>query len=115
MSHLLEDKRKTRGLRMSTLVGEALEADEVFWGDNIWNEEDEDESFDEEEEEVKPDEFDSDFNETEDEDEDHSSNEGSVIKEKKVNDVAAVVLNPANSMKFNDILIVSSSKFKIFR
>ena len=49
---------------LSTLLGEAVEQDETFWGDGIWGESD-DESFSEVE--VEPDQFDSDFNDTEDE------------------------------------------------
>ena len=75
MSKLLEDKRKTRGLRMAALVGEAVEQDETFWGDGVWADEGSDDSFSEDDEEVKPDVFDSDFNDSEDSDEEDSDGE----------------------------------------
>lgn len=66
MSTLLKEKRSTRGLRMSELVGEALEQDAEFYEHEIWAEEESDDSY--EAEEIKPDEFDSDFNDSEDDD-----------------------------------------------
>ena len=60
-------KRSTRGRRTVELDGEELEEDKLFWGDNVWKDDESDDSFEvEEEEEDKPDEFDSDFNDTED-------------------------------------------------
>ena len=60
---------------MTTLIGEAAEQDEAFWGADVW--ESDDDSFSEVE--VEPDVFDSDFNDTEDED------GGSSDEEKEVN------------------------------
>jgi len=56
--------RSTRGKRLKQLVGEELEADETFWSQSVWNEED-DASYDTEEE--RPDIFDSDFDVSESE------------------------------------------------
>jgi hypothetical protein len=66
MSILLEDKRSNRGKRMSVLIGEAAEQDEVFWNNSVWAEEEEDESFDEEDLEAAaaPEESDPSYNET---------------------------------------------------
>ena len=79
MSALLQDKRKTRGLRINELVGEALEQDNAFYGHETWAEEESDDSYSEEE--IKPDVFDSDFNDTEsDEDSEDDEEEGKVRK-----------------------------------
>jgi hypothetical protein len=62
---MIREKRATRGLRMTELVGEDAEKDKAFWEHNTWEEDDSgNESFSEEE--VKPDVFDDDFNDTED-------------------------------------------------
>ncbi len=68
-------KRATRGRRTAELQGEELEEDELFWGDNVWKDDESDDSFEVEEEEDKPDEFDSDFNDTEDEGDSDSDDE----------------------------------------
>lgn len=74
MSRLLEEKRKTRGLRMAELIGDAAVQDDAFWSKDVWAESDSDNSFTEEEE--KPDVFDSDFDESEDDgDNEESSNQ----------------------------------------
>lgn len=67
---MLESKRATRGKRMNSLVGEAAEEDNEFWGHEVWQEGEgsDEESFRTVDEEDKPDEFDSDFNESESED-----------------------------------------------
>ena len=58
---MLSEKRTTRGLRMSALVGEAVDQDSSFWGAEVWGEDESgNESFSEESD--RPDEFDSDFN-----------------------------------------------------
>mmetsp|Transcript_29011 Transcript_29011/g.48741 ORF Transcript_29011/g.48741 Transcript_29011/m.48741 type:complete len:301 (-) Transcript_29011:2106-3008(-) len=85
MSRMLKEKRSTRGLRMTDLVGQAAEDDDAFWGDGIWNEEQSDDSFSEEE--AKPDEFDSDFNDSESEEEEGSDDDA---KEKKATRAAKV-------------------------
>lgn len=76
---------------MADLVGQAAEDDEQFWGDAVWNE-DEDgsdaESF-EDEEEAKPDEFDSDFNDTETEEESGSDDEKKMQKTARAQQVEA--------------------------
>jgi hypothetical protein len=82
MSKLLQDKRKTRGLRMSALIGEAEEQDQSFWGSEIWKEEESDDSFSEEE--IKPDEFDSDFNDSEDDDDENDSDDEPRKESRKV-------------------------------
>lgn len=75
---------------MADLVGQAAEDDEQFWGNEVWNE-DEDgsdaESFEEDEEEVKPDEFDSDFNDTETEEESGSDDEKKMQKSARAQQV----------------------------
>ena len=79
MSALLQEKRKTRGLRINELVGEALDQDNTFYNHDTWNEDESDDSYSEEE--AKPDVFDSDFNDTEsDEDSDDEEEEGKVRK-----------------------------------
>ena len=78
-------KRATRGLRMSALVGEALDEDNAFYSAEIWEEgnDSDNESFSEEE--VKPDEFDDDFNDSEDDgsDDDEGEEDGKGGKAKK--------------------------------
>lgn len=76
---MLQNKRATRGLRMSALVDEAVEQDETFWNNEVWVEDESDDSFSEEE--IKPDVFDSDFNDTEDEGEGSSDEEPSKTRE----------------------------------
>ncbi len=79
MASMLQNKRSTRGLRMTEMVGEAAEEDALFWNDNVWAEEESDESFSEEE--AKPDEFDTDFGESEsDDDDDGGSDEEAARK-----------------------------------
>jgi hypothetical protein len=74
MAHMmLNEKRATRGKRMSALVGQAAEEDDAFYQKDIWNEgsdESDAESYSTEEE--KPDLFDSDFNESEDSEDEES-------------------------------------------
>jgi YL1 nuclear protein len=53
--------RSTRGKRQGELAGEDAEADQEFWGQDAWNEDDSDYSSEAEEKDV----FDSDFNESE--------------------------------------------------
>lgn len=77
---MLEEKRKTRGNRMTDLIGEAAEEDATFWGDAVWAEDSEDDSFGSEDEVVKPDEFDSDFDESEGSEEEGSDNEENARK-----------------------------------
>lgn len=85
MSHMmLSSARATRGKRMSSLVGQAAEDDEAFWGADIWEEEGSDaDSYEEVEEEQKPDQFDSDFNDTETEEESGSDEEKAATKQGK--------------------------------
>ncbi|KAG9412105.1 hypothetical protein AC1031_017732 [Aphanomyces cochlioides] len=72
--------RSSRGSRIHKLIGEAAEADEAFWGHEVWQEEeDEDYSSEEEEEDV----VDSDFDEDEDPDED--VHDGEVELKRQVN------------------------------
>ena len=81
MSIMLQEKRATRGLRMSALVGEAMEEDNSFYSGEIWQEADsDDDSFHSDDEEVKPDQFDSDFNDTEDEESSDSEDENNIRK-----------------------------------
>ncbi len=58
---------------MSSLIGEAAEADDMFWNNDVWAEDEGDQSFGSEDEEIKPDEFDSDFNDSEDDNEEEDS------------------------------------------
>src|SRR5690242_2351750 len=53
--------RSTRGKRQGELAGEEAEADQEFWGQDAWQEDDSDYSSEAEEKDV----FDSDFNESE--------------------------------------------------
>ena len=69
LSHKELPQRNSRGKRMNTLVGRALEEDEEFWGQDFFREGDDDESFDAHSSEAK-DSFDSDFDKSE------HSNEG---------------------------------------
>jgi len=65
---MLVEKRATRGLRMTELVGAAVEEDAEFWNNEVWKEGDnssEEDSFVLEEQEDRPDQFDSDFNDSE--------------------------------------------------
>ncbi|CAK4078806.1 unnamed protein product [Aphanomyces euteiches] len=72
--------RSSRGSRIHKLIGEAAEADEAFWGHEVWQEEeDEDYSSEEEEEDV----VDSDFDEDENPDED--VHDGEVELKRQVN------------------------------
>lgn len=64
MSTRLPD-RKSRGRRVHKLVGEELEADELFWNQDAFGEEGEDEDFSSTE--TEEDEVDSDFDAPEDE------------------------------------------------
>eukprot|EP01036_Dinobryon_divergens_P031819 gene31819-41295_t len=78
--------RSTRGQRVAELVGEAADADAVFWGVNheIWkedNEESDDDSYEMEAE--KADVFDSDFNDSESDDEDGSDDEKEAKRSQK--------------------------------
>ena len=67
MAHvMLQEKRATRGKRMSALVGKAAEEDDAFYNNEIWQEGDDSENDSYSEESEKPDVFDSDFNESED-------------------------------------------------
>lgn len=85
MSEMLKEKRATRGSRMTELVGEAAEEDELFWNNEVWQEADsDDDSFGSEDEEQKPDEFDSDFNDTESEEESDNEEEAQLNKRTKV-------------------------------
>ena len=68
---MLLNKRSTRGQRINALIGEAADGDEQFWGNEVWQSDDE--SFSEVE--IEPDEFDSDFNDSEDEGEENSDDE----------------------------------------
>lgn len=80
---MLRDKRATRGKRMSSLVGEAAEEDEQFWGHEIWQENESDnESYSTEEE--RPDMFDSDFNDSEDDNDDEESTDSEKEAPQKV-------------------------------
>jgi hypothetical protein len=72
------ERRKTAGQRMTSLVGEAQEQDDTFWGHDTWAEGDADsgnESFRDSDEDsaLRKDEFDSDFNDSE------SDNDGEEI------------------------------------
>lgn len=71
---MLQEKRSTRGQRMTALVGKAQEEDDAFWGgESAWRELEEGsdaESFRSDDEQQQPDEFDSDFNDTETDDSD---------------------------------------------
>jgi hypothetical protein len=76
MAHMmLAEKRASRGQRMGSLVGKALEDDEAFWNNEVWNDGSDDESFHTQDEEAKPDVFDSDFDESETEDEEEEDKE----------------------------------------
>ncbi len=81
---LSRSKRATTGQRMTELVGKALEDDEAFYNDDIWNDEgsdSENDSYEEDSDEVKPDVFDSDFNDSEDdEDDDDDEDENKLRK-----------------------------------
>ncbi|RYH24967.1 hypothetical protein EON65_16065 [archaeon] len=79
---MLKDKRATRGKRMASLVGEAEEEDEQFWGNEVWQENDSDAESYSTEEEVKPDQFDSDFNDTEDDDDDEDGDDSDDDRER---------------------------------
>jgi vacuolar protein sorting-associated protein 72 len=74
------NKRKTAGLRMTALVGEAQDQDDEFWGHDTWavGEDSGNESFrdSDEDSELKKDEFDSDFNESESDNEDEEKAAG---------------------------------------
>jgi hypothetical protein len=62
------ERRKTAGLRMNSLVGQALEEDDAFWKHETWNDEDSgNDSFrdSDEDSDLKKDEFDSDFDDSE--------------------------------------------------
>ncbi|CAM9869375.1 unnamed protein product, partial [Ectocarpus sp. 13 AM-2016] len=66
--------RSTRGQRISELQGDDAEADETFWGQGAWQEEEDgDSEFSSEEDE--PDKFDKDFNDSESEEEDDDGKE----------------------------------------
>uniref|UniRef100_K3X7B2 Vps72/YL1 N-terminal domain-containing protein n=1 Tax=Globisporangium ultimum (strain ATCC 200006 / CBS 805.95 / DAOM BR144) TaxID=431595 RepID=K3X7B2_GLOUD len=66
--------RSSRGTRITKLVGEEAEADETFWGQDAWREDEEDDDYSTEEEEE--DIVDADFDEEEDPDEDvHDADE----------------------------------------
>lgn len=88
MAHqMLEAKRTSRGKRMASLVGKAVEDDDAFWGNSIWGEEGSDnESF--EAEDDQPDEFDSDFNDTETEGEEESEGEDGQDSSKRTKSVS---------------------------
>ena len=76
------EKRSTKGLRMTALVGKALEEDELFYKSDIWNDDSdvsENESF-VDENESEEDEFDSDFDDDEDEEDDEDLGEDSIRK-----------------------------------
>ena len=75
MSQMLQEKRATRGKRMSALVGQAAEEDEVFYNNEIWQEGSDSDAESYSTEEEKPDLFDSDFDESEDSDEEDSIDE----------------------------------------
>lgn len=87
------DKRATAGKRMSSLVGEAQDADDAFWGHDTWEEDDSgNDSFRESDEdsEVRKDQFDSDFDESEDDVSDAEAaagreEEADLAKEEKAN------------------------------
>ncbi|KAI0519715.1 hypothetical protein KFK09_007174 [Dendrobium nobile] len=70
---LLErSSRLTRGKRMTKLLDEEIEEDELFWNQDALKEEENDDNYKEEQE--VPDEFDSDFEEDESEQEDEAEN-----------------------------------------
>jgi hypothetical protein len=101
MAHMmLNEKRATRGKRMSALVGQAAEEDDAFYQKDIWNEgsdESDAESYSTEEE--KPDLFDSDFNESED-----SADEESVDQdEERVLKHSEKVISPYLMFKFHQL------------
>ncbi|CAM9530187.1 unnamed protein product [Laminaria digitata] len=74
--------RSTRGQRISELQGEDAEADETFWGQGAWQEEEDgDSEFSSEEEE--PDKFDKDFNDSESEEEDNDLEETALRKNER--------------------------------
>ncbi|CAM9144418.1 unnamed protein product, partial [Pylaiella littoralis] len=86
--------RSTRGQRISELQGEDAEADETFWGQGAWQEEEEgDSEFSSEEEE--PDKFDKDFNDSESEEEDDDGNEENRLRK---NERAAKRKKPAGGV-----------------
>ena len=78
---LSRSKRTTTGQRMTELVGQALEDDETFYTNEIWNDEgsdSENDSYEDDSSEAEqPDVFDSDFNDSEDdvneEDDEHEN------------------------------------------
>jgi len=76
---MLQAKRSSRGKRMASLIGKAVEEDDAFWGHSIW-EEDESGNESYSEEEIQPDEFDTDFGESETEDESDSEEEKEVSR-----------------------------------
>jgi hypothetical protein len=66
MAHLmLQEKRATRGKRMSSLVGKALEEDDEFYQAEIWKEGDDSENDSFSGESEHSDQFDTDFDESE--------------------------------------------------
>ena len=78
---MLQEKRATRGLRMSVLVGEAADEDNQFYSNDLWEEDESDDSY--EAEEIKPDVFDSDFNDTEDEESSDDEDENNARRNDK--------------------------------
>ncbi|CAB1110428.1 unnamed protein product [Ectocarpus sp. CCAP 1310/34] len=71
--------RSTRGQRISELQGDDAEADETFWGQGAWQEEEDgDSEFSSEEDE--PDKFDKDFNDSESEEEDDDGKEDNRLR-----------------------------------
>eukprot|EP00252_Welwitschia_mirabilis_P006973 TRINITY_DN17945_c0_g2_i1.p1 TRINITY_DN17945_c0_g2~~TRINITY_DN17945_c0_g2_i1.p1 ORF type:complete len:491 (-),score=144.70 TRINITY_DN17945_c0_g2_i1:314-1786(-) len=76
--------RSTRGKRMSKIMGEELEHDEQFWGQDAFREEDNDDDYYEEGEAV--DEFDSDFDDDEPEQDEETQDEEErrPVKKKKL-------------------------------
>jgi hypothetical protein len=64
-------RRSTAGVRLSNLEGKALEADENFWKDEKWQEDDDNDAYMDESER---DEFDPDFNDSENEEDEDTEN-----------------------------------------
>ncbi|XP_020586395.1 SWR1 complex subunit 2 [Phalaenopsis equestris] len=69
---LERSSRLTRGKRMTKLLDEEIEDDEIFWNQDALKEEENDDNYEEEQE--KPDEFDSDFEEDEPDQDDEAEN-----------------------------------------
>ena len=108
--------RKTRGKRISALVGEEAEADEQFWGQDAWKEKEEDLDDD-----IQSDEFGSEASDVEDADfdaadEDTDEEEVLVAPEKKTRGrKTGVYVDPAVRRRSSTIRVTKAKRGRIKR